>query len=136
VPAALPPGGTRYALYRSLGRAQCRSGRLRKISNPPGFDPWTVHPVASRYTDSCPGPHTPPVPVLYQVNRLDALSRLVALHNIFTASVYWHVKVGIHVSSIREFSKHRLHYTDRPVTVRIIRRTDRRADLPAALVTA
>ena len=50
-PAALPPGKTRYPLYRSLGRPQGRSGRLRKISPPPGFDPRTVQPVASRYTD-------------------------------------------------------------------------------------
>jgi hypothetical protein len=24
---------------------------VQKISPPPGFDPWTVQPVASRYTD-------------------------------------------------------------------------------------
>ena len=30
---------------------QGRSGRVKKISPPPGFDPWTVHPIASRYTD-------------------------------------------------------------------------------------
>ena len=28
-----------------------RSGRVRKISSPPGFDPRTVQPVASGYTD-------------------------------------------------------------------------------------
>ena len=49
--AALPPGKTRYALYRRLGGPQGRSGRVRKISTPPGFDPWTVQPVAIRYTD-------------------------------------------------------------------------------------
>ena len=50
-PAALPPGKTRYPLYRSLGRPQGRSGRVREISTSPGFDPRTVQPVASRYTD-------------------------------------------------------------------------------------
>jgi hypothetical protein len=30
---------------------QGRSGQVRKISPPPGFDPRTVQPVASRYTD-------------------------------------------------------------------------------------
>ena len=50
-PAALPPGKTRYPLYRKLGVAQGRSGRARKTSPPPGFDPRTVQPVASRYTD-------------------------------------------------------------------------------------
>ena len=46
------PGKTRYPLYRKLGGHQGRSGQVRKISPPPpGFDPRTVHPVASRYTD-------------------------------------------------------------------------------------
>ena len=46
--AALPPGKTRYPLYRM----QDRCGRVRKIfPPPPGFDPQTIQPVASRYTD-------------------------------------------------------------------------------------
>ena len=49
--AALPPGKTRYPLYRRLGGPQGRSGRVREISLPPGFDPRTVQPVATRYTD-------------------------------------------------------------------------------------
>jgi hypothetical protein len=50
-PAALPPGTTRHPLYRRLGGPQGRSGRVRKMSPPPGFDPRTVQAVASRYTD-------------------------------------------------------------------------------------
>jgi hypothetical protein len=50
-PAALPPVKTRYPLYRRLGGPQGRPGRVRKISPPPEFDPQTVQPVASRYTD-------------------------------------------------------------------------------------
>jgi hypothetical protein len=50
-PAALPPGMTRYPLYRRLARPQGRSGLILKISPPPGFDPRTVQLVASRYTD-------------------------------------------------------------------------------------
>ena len=50
-PAALPPGKTRYPLYRELGGPQGRSGRVREISPPRGFEPQTVKPVASRYTD-------------------------------------------------------------------------------------
>jgi hypothetical protein len=37
VPAVLPPGKTRYPLYRKLGGPQGRSGQLRKISPPTGF---------------------------------------------------------------------------------------------------
>ena len=40
-----------YPLYRRLGGPQGRSGEVGKISPPPGFDPRTVQPVASRYTD-------------------------------------------------------------------------------------
>ena len=47
---SLPPGKTRYPLYRRLGGHHGRSGQVRKISSLPGFDPWTAQPVASRYT--------------------------------------------------------------------------------------
>jgi len=56
-PAALPPRKTRYPLchgYRAfpgVSRHQRRYGQVRKISPPPGFDPRTVHPVASPCTD-------------------------------------------------------------------------------------
>jgi hypothetical protein len=50
-PAALAPRKTRYPLYRRLGGPQGRSGRVRKISPSPAFDPRIVQPVASRYTD-------------------------------------------------------------------------------------
>ena len=50
-PAALPPGIIRYPLYRRLGRPQGWSGWVRKILPPPGFDPRTLQPVVSRYTD-------------------------------------------------------------------------------------
>jgi len=50
-PAASPPGTTRFPFYRRVGRPQDRSGCVRKISPPLGFDPRTVQPVPSRYTD-------------------------------------------------------------------------------------
>jgi hypothetical protein len=43
----LTPGKTRYPLYRRLGGPQGRSGQLRKISPPQGFDPRTVQSVGS-----------------------------------------------------------------------------------------
>ena len=48
----LTPEKTRYPLYSRLGGPQGWSGRVRKISPPPEFDPRTVQPVASRHTDS------------------------------------------------------------------------------------
>jgi hypothetical protein len=50
-PAALPPGKPLYAVYRRLGGPQGRYGLVRKISPEPEFDPRTLQPVASRYTD-------------------------------------------------------------------------------------
>jgi hypothetical protein len=38
-------------LYKRLGGPDGMSGRVQKISPPPGFDPRAVQPVASRYTD-------------------------------------------------------------------------------------
>ena len=48
--AALHPGINRYPLFRRLGGPQGRSGQVRKILPPPGFDPRTVQPVASLYS--------------------------------------------------------------------------------------
>ena len=59
-PAALPPGKTRYLLYRRLGGPQGRSGQVRKISPLPGFDPRPVQPAASRYTDWATWPAATP----------------------------------------------------------------------------
>lgn len=49
--ATLPPGKTRYPLYRRLGGLQCQSGQARYISPPPGFEPQKFQPVASHCTD-------------------------------------------------------------------------------------
>ena len=51
-PAALTPEKeTQNQLYTWLSGTQGRSGRVRKISPPLGFDPRIVQPVAIRYTD-------------------------------------------------------------------------------------
>ena len=49
--AALPPGMNLYPLYRRIGGAHGRPGRVPKILPVPGFDPRTFWPVESRYTD-------------------------------------------------------------------------------------
>jgi hypothetical protein len=50
--AALPPGKRPVTrCIGVLGGPQSRSKRVRKMSPPPGFDPRTVEPLASRYTD-------------------------------------------------------------------------------------
>ena len=49
-PVALPPGKTRYPLYRRLGGPQGRSGQVQRISLPTGIR-FPHRPVRSRYTD-------------------------------------------------------------------------------------
>jgi hypothetical protein len=51
-PRPLYPGMTRYPSYRRLGGFQGRSGPMRNILPPLGFDPRTIQPVTIRY----PGP--------------------------------------------------------------------------------
>ena len=53
----LPPGKTRYPLYRRVGGPQGRFVRAENLTSP-GFDPRTVQPVVSRYTDCATGPTT------------------------------------------------------------------------------
>ena len=50
-PAPLPPGKTRYPLYRRLGGPHGRFGGCGKSRPSLGFDSRTVQPVASRYTN-------------------------------------------------------------------------------------
>jgi len=59
---SLPPGKTRYPLYRRLGGPK---EQVRKTSPPPEFDPWTVHPVASHYTDYTTRPTSSSIVHLY-----------------------------------------------------------------------
>ena len=57
VPAALPPGKTRYPLYSRLGGPQGRPGRVRKISPPTGIrSPDRPARSESLYRLSYPGP--------------------------------------------------------------------------------
>ena len=47
----LIPGMIQYPFHGRLVGSKNRSGRVRKISPPTGFDRRTVQSVASRYTD-------------------------------------------------------------------------------------
>jgi hypothetical protein len=66
----LPSGRTRYPLYRRLGGPQGRSGQVRKISPPMGFDPRTVQPVVSHYTVWATRPTLNNVPSDIQVSKV------------------------------------------------------------------
>ena len=68
-PAGLPPGKTRYPLYRRLDGSESRSGRVWKISPLPVFDPPTVQPVASRYADWAIPAHSKSRPSLYNAEK-------------------------------------------------------------------
>ena len=49
--AALSRGKSLYPSYKRLDGPEGRSGLVRTVSPPPGFDPRTFQPVPSRYTD-------------------------------------------------------------------------------------
>jgi hypothetical protein len=51
-------------LYRRLGGTQGWSGRVQKISPPPGFDTRTFRPVASRCTDYAKLAHIPNIIII------------------------------------------------------------------------
>jgi hypothetical protein len=51
-------------IHREIVWSQGRSGRLGKISPPPGFDPRTVQPVPDPYID-CPGQHKDTIELKY-----------------------------------------------------------------------
>jgi len=72
---------TQYPLYRRLGGIQGWSGQVRKISPPPVFDPRTIQPLASRYTDYTIPAH----------NDASSWSKIWPLHNlaIFSIKSQW-----------------------------------------------
>jgi hypothetical protein len=82
-PTILSPGKTQYSLHRRLRGPRDRYGRVRKITPPPGFDPRTVQPVASRYIDCA-------IPALdhniSQINPLHILAYSLYLRSSFSAA--------------------------------------------------
>ena len=68
---SLPPGKTRYSLYRRLVGPQGLSGQVRKISPLPGFDPRTVQPVANRCTDYATRPTLTHWTYIYRMRQED-----------------------------------------------------------------
>jgi hypothetical protein len=85
-PAALyPRGKTRYPLYRGLGGPHGRSGQVRKISPPPGFDPRAVQPVASRYKDYATRPtgHTADENIIWHMRCAYWITKAINTHSVY-----------------------------------------------------
>jgi hypothetical protein len=91
-PAALPPGKTRYPFYRRLGGTQGQSGRVRKTSPPPGFDPRTVQPLVNRYT-VLPGS----LPILYLRVKL---YRIYVCYTNITLYIAFGIIRGFHITAV------------------------------------
>ena len=91
-----PPGKTWYPLYTRLGGPQGRSGQVRIISPPPGFDPRTVQPVASRYTDYATRRGTN----ICSVNFHGVTSKNTVSTNIFTIIFYECISFLLHTTSL------------------------------------
>ena len=88
----LPPGKTRYPLYRRLGGPQGPYGQVRKISPPPGFDPQTVQPVASRYNDYATRPTSGSLVVPLLARHFQKLTELsftsICILNMYVLNFY------------------------------------------------
>jgi len=104
VPAALPPEKTRYPLYWRLNGPQSRSGRVRKISATPGFDPRTLQPVASRYNDWAIAARTKYVDTYtYSLQKLKisalfphgVLSQCINIYKYIYIYIYIYIKVKV-----------------------------------------
>ena len=59
-------------MYRMLDGPQGRSGRVKKISPPPGFDLRNVQPIVSRYNDWAILAQTPRMDIQYPVGIVDS----------------------------------------------------------------
>jgi len=105
---SLPPGKTRFSLYRKLGGLQGRSGQVRKISPPPGFDSRTVQPVASRYTDCATRPTYSKDILTYIFNSVGICAErktTLLTRSSFSGRIPWSTPVMRHlIISLREFS--------------------------------
>jgi ribosomal protein S14 len=99
VPAALPLEKTRYPLYTRLGGPQSQTRRVRKISPPPGFNPRTVKPVASRYTDWATQP------------TINLLVHLIYNKTITRFNDLFYISVSIKLTLASEHSIEACHYT-------------------------
>ena len=95
---SLLPGKTRYPLYRRLGGPQGRFGQVRKISPPPGFDPRTVQPVTSRYTDYatrltsvCSTSDYNPTGSTNECNELLDTQLVTVMYSLFLSASHWHI---------------------------------------------
>jgi hypothetical protein len=84
VPTALPPGKTRYPLYRRLGGPQGRSGRVQKISSHWGSIP--EHPARSEslYRLSYPGPISRYITIIKHIYELCSGNHINLTHITFS----------------------------------------------------
>jgi hypothetical protein len=89
-------------LYRRLGGPLGRSGQVRKISPPPGFDSRTVQAVASRYTDYATQPVNKIVDIWKKNLNVTFLTKPV-MRKLRRISIFWNVPLCWWVSGFHCF---------------------------------
>ena len=137
VPAALPPGMTRYPLYRRLGGPYGRPGRVLKMSPPPGFDPRTVQVAASRYTDWAIPAHTCICTTRFQPSSKGELYLLYVRTITFqsTITIAFSSLIQLHVSAkIKPFSSCKVIWQSNTFTICIIKQSVRQNQLCSRLL--
>jgi hypothetical protein len=108
-PVALLPVKTRYPLYRRLVGPHGRSGRVLKISPPPGFDSRTNRPVASRYTDWAIAAYN--FNDLKRINECEPLllSQIV-IHTIYHKLSYTQFITNCHTHNLSQIVIHKIYH--------------------------
>ena len=97
----IPGKENRYPVYRRLSGPQGLSGRVRKISPSPGFDPRTVQSVGSRYTDYTTRPTTclkSQLCSFITCNKMHFVTTFLHCIKLITAAL--HIHTAIQLSSL------------------------------------
>ena len=98
VPAALPPGKSRYPLYRRLGGPQSRSGWVRKISAPTGIrSPDRLTGSESLYRQSYPGPRGGKIPLIFRLSTKFSIYKRINLMQLGSMFIC-NCNIALHVS--------------------------------------
>ena len=88
----LPAERTRYPLYRRLGGPQGRSGEVRKISPPPGFDPRPSSPYPVAIPTEIPDPHTRGHTVGIMSNTLGHAFGIISYTRCYTVGIMQNIR--------------------------------------------
>jgi len=124
LPGCFTPGKeTHYPLYMRLVGPKGQSGRVWKISPPPGFDPWTVQPIVSLYTEYVNLAHVVVVECQFygECHRFPMACRTTQLVITDHIVMLWHFFTSVGLEELVSFMTfHFLNYHAREISVIVL----------------